>query len=590
MQTVTKQTLKIFWQHSNRYKWSVAVLIVGILLTVAGNMIRPFLYKDLFNILISQDPNKISIAIHLVWWVLGIGLAIQAIWRVMGFFNSYYQSRIMSDLLNTCYEYILGHSYSFFSNNFIGSIVTKVRRFQRSFENVADQIYWNIGITALRVLAVLVILFFRLWTLGLVMLVWTAIYVAFAYAYSRFKLKYDIARANQDTVTTAHLADTLTNNLNLKLFTSKATEMAAFASITHKLHQIRQHAWNLGEYAQIFQGFSMVLLEFIIMYLAIHYYRQGILTIGDFALLQAYLTQVFDHLWDLGRYIRNLYESLADADEMTVMLMQPHEVVDKPGASQLIATEGAISFRDVNFHYDPSSPILQQFNLAIRPGERVALIGPSGGGKSTIVKLLFRFLDIQGGQILIDGQNIAGVTQDSLRSQISLVPQEPILFHRTLRDNIRYGRPEATDEEVIAAAQAAHCHEFITSFKDGYDTLVGERGVKLSGGERQRVAIARAILKNAPILVLDEATSSLDSESEHFIQDALHTLMKGKTTIVIAHRLSTIMEMDRIVVIEDGKITEQGKHEELLKAQKGTYQRLWQIQAGGFETAATAAT
>ena len=218
----------------------------------------------------------------------------------------------------------------------------------------------------------------------------------------------------------------------------------------------------------------------------------------------------------------------------------------------------------------------------IQPGERVALIGPSGGGKTTIVKLLFRFFDLQGGKILIDGLNIALVTQDSLRANLSLVPQDPILFHRSLYDNIAYARPQASKQEVYEAARFAHADEFIRKFSQGYETFVGERGVKLSGGERQRVAIARAILKNAPVLVLDEATSSLDSESELLIQDALKNLMKGKTTIVIAHRLSTIMQMDRIIVIDNGKVVEEGKHKELLKAKQGVYQKLWEIQAGGF--------
>ena len=582
MQSATKQTLKIFWQHSNRYKLSVIVIVVGIILTTANNVITPFFYKGVFNALVGSSPHKFDIAIRFVWYILAIGLFHQVVWRVIGLTNNFYQSRVMSDLLNTCYEYILDHSYSFFSNNFVGSIVTRVRRFQRSFETVADQLYWNIGRLVLHVGAIITILFFHLPTMATIMLVWSGIYVGFAYVYSRYKLKYDIARASQDTKTTAHLADTVTNNLNLKLFTSKPAETKIFRGITDELHRLRRYTWDLGQYSEIFQGLSMVLLEFTIMYLAVRYYQQGRITLGDLALLQAYLGLIFEQLYNLGRHIRNLYESLADANEMTVMLMEPHEVIDQPNARQLKVTAGAIQFNYVDFHYHKRTPILKNFNLAIAPGERLALIGPSGGGKSTIVKILFRFLDIQGGEILIDGQNIVTVTQNSLRGQVALVPQEPILFHRSLLDNIRYGKPNATKQEVIVAAKAAHCHEFISAFPEGYETFVGERGVKLSGGERQRVAIARAILKNAPILVLDEATSSLDSESESYIQDALKNLMKGKTTIVIAHRLSTIMQMDRIVVIDGGKIIEQGKHEELLKAQQGTYQKLWHIQAGGF--------
>jgi ABC-type multidrug transport system fused ATPase/permease subunit len=225
--------------------------------------------------------------------------------------------------------------------------------------------------------------------------------------------------------------------------------------------------------------------------------------------------------------------------------------------------------------------VLKNFNLKIAGGEKIALVGPSGAGKTTVTKLLLRLYDVKGGAIKIDGQNISDITQDSLRDAISFVPQEPVLFHRTLMENIRYGRRGASDEEVLQAARQAHCHEFIERLPEKYNTYVGERGVKLSGGERQRVAIARALLKNSPILVLDEATSSLDSESEALIQDALETLMQGKTVVVIAHRLSTIMKMDRIVVVESGTIAAQGTHLELVK-QEGLYRKLWSIQAGGF--------
>jgi ATP-binding cassette subfamily B protein len=267
---------------------------------------------------------------------------------------------------------------------------------------------------------------------------------------------------------------------------------------------------------------------------------------------------------------------------MVYIMEQPHGVRDIDGAKPLVVTDGEIDFKDTRFFFkDASAPILSHFDLRIEGRQKVALVGPSGAGKSTVTRLLLRLFNVTGGGIEIDGQNIARVTQESLRDAISYVPQEPVLFHRSLMENIRYGRRDASDEEVIEAAKKAHCHEFIEALPLRYETYVGERGVRLSGGERQRVAIARAILKNAPILVLDEATSSLDSQSEWLIQDALETLMQQKTVIVIAHRLSTVMKMDRIVVLEKGAIVADGTHAELLE-RGGLYHKLWNIQAGGF--------
>lgn len=283
----------------------------------------------------------------------------------------------------------------------------------------------------------------------------------------------------------------------------------------------------------------------------------------------------------MNRELRRFYDSFADAIEMVEILEMPHEISDIPDAKPLKTGDCEITFKNVSFYFNEGRPVLENFNLTIKGKEKLALVGPSGAGKTTVTNLLLRLYDVQRGSIEIDGQNIAAVTQESLRDVIAFVPQEPILFHRTLMENIRYGRREASDEEVFAAAKKAHCHEFISAMPEGYRTFVGERGVRLSGGERQRVAIARAILKGAPILLLDEATSSLDSESEALIQDALHNLMEGKTVVVIAHRLSTIMKMDRIIVIENGKVLAEGSHRELL-GKGGLYKKLWSIQAGSF--------
>jgi ATP-binding cassette subfamily B protein len=314
--------------------------------------------------------------------------------------------------------------------------------------------------------------------------------------------------------------------------------------------------------------------------MAVRYWLQGVLTLGDFVLLRSYLSQLTEEVRSMGGNIRRIYEAIADANEMTQILLMPHEITDENRAATLIVPKGAIEFRNVQFSYLAGNKlVLQDFSLNTKSGERVGIVGPSGGGKSTILKLLVRLYDINSGAILIDHQDIAKVTQSSLHQNIAYVPQDPELFHRSLIDNIRYPKPWASDDEVIRAAKLAHCHEFISAFPLGYETLVGERGLKLSGGERQRVAIARAILMDAPILVLDEATSSLDSESEMYIQDSLAKLFVGRTVVAVAHRLSTIRKMDRIVVVKDGHIIEEGSHDLLVRLEDGIYQRLWNLQS-----------
>lgn len=584
MKTSTKQTLKIYWQHARQYSGSLLVLLVTLIGFNSIEIYIPFWYKSFFNTLATGNTSAVKPLISIITAILILNF-ISWIFRRVGHLRiNFFEPRVMSDLVNTCYEYLHKHSINFFNNNFVGSLVRRVNRFARSFEQIADLVYFEIGKTILFIISILVVLFILYWQLGVLILVWSILYSLVNFWFARYKLRYDIQRSLLDTKTTGHLADTITNNFNLKLFGSLDFEFDIYRELTDKLFKLRKFTWDIREYADALQVAWMILLEFGVFYIAIRFWQRGLITIGDFALLQAYVLQIFNHLWGLGRHIQKFYEALAEAEEMTKILAKPHMVKDIPKADKLHVTAGQIDFSNVRFAYPGQNVVFEKFNLKIKAGEKVALIGPSGGGKSTFVKLLLRFFDINSGKILIDGQNIAQVTQDSLRSNIGLVPQDPILFHRDLMENIRYGKRSATDEEVIEAAKLAHCHEFIIQFPQGYGTYVGERGVKLSGGQRQRVAIARAMLANAPILVLDEATSSLDSESEYYIQDALKKLIQDKTNIVIAHRLSTIMKMDRIIVLENGRITEEGTHAELLKVRKGTYQKLWEIQAGGFIT------
>jgi len=583
MKYKTKKTLKTYFQHSWKYKTQVIILFFSVVIGSVTNAIGPYIYKLFFDVIAAADdmhavlPELYRLLFYLatVYTVGFIG------WRTSTFVTSWLQTRVMADLANYCFAYLHKHSVGFFQNNFVGSLVKRVNRFYRSFERIADIITWELLPLVIELVIIIAVLLTRNTYIGLSLVIWSAIYIAINFLFSKFKLKYDIERSKQDTRVTGVLADSITNNVNIKLFSSFKRESDLFGAENEKLRKIRRWTWDLSSFFEAIQIFLMIVLEIGVMYYAVGVWADGNVTTGDLILFQSYLLRVFLKLWNFGKIIRDYYESIADAEEMTTILDTPHGIKDLPGAKHVKSGEGHIIFDNVDFNYHKTRSIIKKLNLEINPGERIALVGPSGAGKSTIVKLLLRTVETTGGEIIIDGNNISHLAQDSLHDMISMVPQDPILFHRTLEENIKYGKPRATKKEMLHAAKAAHCHEFITNFPQEYKTFVGERGVKLSGGERQRVAIARAILKNSPILVLDEATSSLDSESEALIQDALDTLMKGKTSIVIAHRLSTIMKMDRIIVLEAGKIKEMGTHEELLK-QKGLYSKLWSYQAGGF--------
>ncbi len=547
-----------------------------------GDLLMPVLYKRFVDTATTVEGTALREALVAVLFMIAAVTSWRwLMFRVAALVNNQFQPRVMIDLERTAFSYLLNHSYRFFSNAFAGSLVRKVHRLSRGFETFADQIFWrllNVGITTG---GILIIFGMESPTLAVMLGVWIVLFVTMNVLFSRWKLRYDGQRAALDTESTGVLSDAVSNVITIKQFNGLVYEQQLFRSVTERLRKMYTLTWNLGEVNDAVQFLFMGILEIAVLYHAIGMYGNGALTVGTFVLLQTGLVAIFDRLWDFGRVIRHLYESIADGQEMVTVMNMPHEITDKRHAKELTVPRGAIAFDDVTFTYNEKRAVLSHFALNITPHEKVAFVGPSGAGKSTTVKLLMRFFDVTKGNITIDGTDISTVTQESLRHHVALVPQEPVLFHRSLMENIRYGRRDATDAEVIDAAKKAHCHEFISNLANGYGTLVGERGVKLSGGERQRVAIARAILRDAPILILDEATSSLDSESESLIQDALRELMKGKTVIVIAHRLSTIMMMDRIVVIEKGAVADTGTHEQLLK-RKGTYAKLWSIQAGGF--------
>lgn len=584
MRDNTRKTLGIYWRHMARYKfWGLTVLfsVVG---ASALNAILPLYFKKFFDVLTGGRPGEETAGelISVLALILFVEFLGWLFWRICSFSSSYFQSRVISDLANTCFRCLHKHSFSYFNDNFTGSLVKRVSYFTKSFEEIIDKITWNFIPLAVNAAIIAAVLTFKNYILGSIIVFWLAIIVAINWFMAKYKLKFDIKRSEAQTEATGFLSDTITNNSNIKLFCGYKREADSFEKLNEKVHKLRKFAWNLDNAFEAFQTLLMIALEIGILYIGVRLWEKNMFTAGDFVLLQSYVLIIFHQIWSFGKMVRHTYQDLADAEEMTIILNTPPEIKDIPRAKELKASKGEIEFRGVDFYYNQTRKVFKNFNLTIKPCERLALIGPSGAGKTTVVKLLLRNYDVARGKILIDGQDISKVTQESLWNAISLVPQDPILFHRTLMENIKYGKPKASGEKVVETSKLAHCHEFISAAPDGCNSYVGERGIKLSGGERQRVAIARAILRGAPILVLDEATSSLDSASERLIQEALNELMKNKTVIVIAHRLSTIVKMDRIVFIDEGEIKEEGTHKELLVKENGRYQKLWQLQAEGF--------
>lgn len=582
------QIFKEYWGAIKKRKTYGFLNLVGMITAVGiGSVMVPIAYKNFFDTL--QSGTDVNLTGQLLLQiVIGIAFLNFITWvgvRIAGISLVQFEIKVMQDVRQRAFDYILGHSHNFFSNTFTGSLVQKINRFTRAVERLSDRFFMDIIPLLVKVIGISVVLNGVDYRLSIGILIWIILFLLISFVFTKMKLKHDIRAAEVDSRVAAVLSDSLSNHNVIQLFNGSADESNTFRKVNQEFTDAYAKRWNSGEITNAIQSGTNYIAEFVIFYFAIKFWIEGSITLGTFVLLQAYIVGLSHSIWQFGRIVRDLYEATADAREMVEILKLPHEIQDTVGSKELRVTSGVIEYKNVTFSFGKEDmnnrSVFNNFNLSIKPGEKVAIIGSSGAGKSTFVKLLLRLHDIQGGEILIDGQNIKEVSQNSLRENISLVPQDSVLFHRTLMENIRYGRRGATNEEVVAASKLAHCDNFIKEFPLQYDTYVGERGIKLSGGERQRVAIARSILKNAPILVLDEATSSLDSQSESLIQDALNTLMKGKTTIVIAHRLSTIRKMDRIVVLGKQGVVEEGSHNELINKQ-GTYSRLWNLQAGGF--------
>ncbi len=572
-----------YWKFLKKYLRAQALVLlgfgVGALITTA---VIPLIYKEIIDTISVRSPEAYEKLGMLIIFLALMTLLYNIFFRIGDYFLVTSQSKILKELQDYALEKLQKHSYTFFSNAFVGGLVAKTKRFVHAFETLHDQFIFQIWMNGIALASSFIVLWLQSWVLGVAFLVWLAFYGILVRIMVKWQIPKSLANAKADTRTTSYYADIISNVITIKMFGSERRELENFQEKTDDQEKKRKAAWMQQNFWNgMFQSITIGLFNIVIIWFAVDLWKKGIIPAGTIVLVQLYVLTSFNIVWSISKNIIRASSALTDADEMIKLLDKEPEVKDSEKPGILSISKGKIEFKNVVFAYDNANKVFDKLNLVIEPGEKIALVGHSGAGKTTIVKLLLRFIDIQEGAITIDGQDITQVAQEDLRRKIAYVPQEPSLFHRSLRENIAYSNPDVSFEEIIDVAKKAHAHEFIQLLPSGYESLVGERGVKLSGGERQRVAIARAMLKNSPIVVLDEATSSLDSIAEEKIQKALQKLMEKRTTIVIAHRLSTIKKMDRIIIFDEGKIAEMGTHRGLLQ-KKGIYSKLWESQVGGF--------
>ncbi|MEH2386181.1 MAG: ABC transporter ATP-binding protein [Nostoc sp.] len=484
-------------------------------------------------------------------------------------------------IVRSLYAYLQHHSHRYLSSSFAGSLAHRIGETSLGVTQTMQMLISEF-MPVIIVYAVATMLLYRAYPpLAAFVGVWAVLFVSISFWLATRCRIYSRKAAAARSETTGIIVDAVTNLNSSRLFAQLGFERDYLKEqLRGELKQVRKSNWY-SERIRWFQFISAAILKIGTLYYSLSLWSQGTIATADFVVATSLSLLIISEARNLSRRFLEFFEHIGNIANGVFTIVQPHEIIDRDNAIAHSITQGQIEFRQVNFSYSLGKKVFDNLSITIQPGQRVGLVGFSGSGKSSFVNLILRLFDPQSGEILIDGVDIQDMTQDALHSQISLIPQDPSLFHRTLMENIRYGRLDATDEEVIEAAGKAHAHDFIAQIKEGYDSLVGERGIKLSGGQRQRIAIARVILKDAPILILDEATSSLDSITEKAIQDTLDSVMNGKTVIVVAHRLSTIAHLDRILVFEQGRIVEDGTHPKLL-ARRGAYYRLWKMQAGGF--------
>ncbi len=558
----------------------IVALYLTIITAVVLDSLTPYVLNRLIDALTVEtiDPDTVMMwlfALAGTWIGVEIGL------RLFDIQDVYVGPRLRALTQKYLFRYTLGHSPQYFQDNFAGRLTQKIRSAGDSLTSLKTLMVRDLTMVLTVLVMGFILLGMESYLFMVILGVWAVIYMGVSTYLARHCAILSYQMSDRWSSVTGKLVDSISN----------ADAVRSFAKGEHERRYVSRYLFRgmtatmrmrwFVTVMRAFQGMAMWALKLVMIGVALWLTVRGQMTIGGFSMVFLLVTMIASNLRALSFQVLDFFEHLGNLSESLELVGTPHDITDKPGAPALHIEKAAIRFEDVHFAHADGTPVFESLSLDIAPGEKVGLVGRSGAGKSTLVKLLRRHYEPQKGRILIDGQEVRDVTWDSVNEAIAEVPQVPAIFHRTVRDNIRYAYPMADNDEVLTAARHAHADGFIARRHLGFETIVGEQGIKLSGGERQRVAIARAFVKNAPILVLDEATSALDSEAEHLIQQALFDLMKGRTVIAIAHRLSTLTGMDRIIVLDHGRIIEEGTHEALTKA-GGTYADLWRRQAGGF--------
>lgn len=567
--------------HWRKQPVRLSLMIFAMILATAADVLTPLYSGRLVDALALGKDTALSAAIEALVILLVLG-AVALITRQLTFYMmTDFTLRIMSDMAANSFARLQRFSTDWHANAFAGSTVRKITRATWAMDMLNDTLILALMPSLLMLVGSVALLSWYWPMMGLLVAIGSVLFIVCTIVISLGFVAPAATLANSwDTRMGGALADAISCNAVVKAFGAETREDERLQKFVTKWRGRTRRTWLIGTLNGFIQGANLLVMRAAVIAFALYLWSEGKASAGDITFVLTAFFMLQGYLRDVGMHIRNLQRSVNDMEELVQIEATPYGIADKRNAPAIQISNGEIRFDKVTFHYgNHEDPLYRDFSLKIDAGERVGLVGHSGSGKTTFVKLIQRLYDVSCGAIRIDGQNIAETTQASLRPQIAIVQQEPILFHRTLAENIAYARPNATQAEIEEAARLASAHDFISRLPKGYSTLVGERGVKLSGGERQRVAIARAFLADAPVLILDEATSSLDSESEMLIQQAMERLMIGRTTLVIAHRLSTVRALDRLLVFDKGKIVEEGDHEALIRNPDGIYRRLFERQA-----------